>query len=231
MRHRDTLRLSACRTIQSCSDRQGCSCRSRGASDDHAGRHPGGRPARRAASRPPYFRHRGRAELLFRRPGRTQQRSRGDLAARPPPPGPATYRGHGHAERPAASRDSARRTRLVAPRLCLGVPAAGGRRPGIDHALADRGGSGRCPGALPGDRSPAGPRAAFPAAAGPRARTGQPDPQRSSRGVRRAFVPAAAAHDRGSVRRWGRASSRSASVRQRAVETGSASAWAGNSQA
>ena len=118
-------------------------------------------------------------------------------------------RGHGHAGRPAASRGSARRPRLVAPRLCLGVPATGRRRPGIDRVLADRGGSGRGPGALPGDRSPAGPLTAFPAAARPRPRAGQPDPQRPSCGVRRAVVPAAAAPDRGSVRR--RAASRAGS--------------------
>ena len=41
--------------------------------------------------------------------------------------------------------------------------------PGVDRMLADRGGPGRGPGALPGHRSPAGPLAAFPAAASPRA--------------------------------------------------------------
>ena len=161
-------------------------------------RHPG--PATATGSRVP---RRRRAELLLRHRGRAQQRAPGGLAAGPSRRGPAARGGHGPAGRPAEGAGPPGRGRSLAPSLRLGEPAPRRLRPAVDHELADRGGAGRGPDTLPGDGSAAGSVAAVPAAAGARTRRGEPDPQRPSRGLRRALVPAPAGRDRGPLQRSG----------------------------
>ena len=135
-----------------------------------AGGGPGAGEGQAAAGAAGCVRRSGRADLLLRLPGRARQRAHGGLAARSPGPGAAARGDHGDAGRAAAGPGPPGPGQCLAERLHLGVPAAGRPRPGFGHELAGRGGAGFGPDPFPGGRSAAGPLAAVPPAARPRAR-------------------------------------------------------------